>query len=221
MITDSLADELAAVYNPTESGKRALKNIALGMLVMNGSAEHQELAWHGVQNADNMTDRAAALGALVNSNAPQREQSLEHFAIQFADEPLAMDKWFMMQATMQRQPNDAPVLDRVLSLIQREDFTHTNPNRVRSLIGAFCSGNLAEFHADDGRAYQFWLDQVKTLDAANPQVAARLARAMDRWRKFDAPRQQRMKATLSQLASTDGLSRDVAEIVHKALAADG
>lgn len=228
-VTDALHDGLNKVYNqlrteqpyqadPTAAGQRALKNLALTLLVQGGSAAHQEAAWQAVQHADNMTDQAAALSALVNSNAPQREQALAAFAGQFADEPLVMDKWFTLQATMHRQDNDPPVLDRVLLLAGRDDFTLSNPNRVRSLIGAFCSGNLAEFHAADGRGYQFWLEQVSALDRVNPQVAARLARAMDRWRKFDPARQARMKDALARLSRVDGLSRDVAEIVHKALA---
>jgi len=100
-----------------------------------------------------------------------------------------------------------------------EAFSLKNPNKVRALVGSFCNGNLAEFHAADGAGYQFWAGQVTAIDALNPQLAARLARALDRWRKFTPERQAAMRAALETVASHPGLSTDVAEIVGKALAA--
>jgi aminopeptidase N len=127
-----------------------------------------------------------------------------------------MDKWFTLQATMHRQPGDAPVLERVRALMSHPQFSLRNPNRIRSLITSFCSGNLAEFHAADGSGYRFWAEQVVALDAINPQIAARLARALDRWRKFDATRQPLMRAALEQV-SVSAQSPDVLEVVGKAL----
>ncbi|MEZ5658255.1 MAG: aminopeptidase N [Burkholderiaceae bacterium] len=199
------------------AGRRALRNLALGALVDIGREDAWRLADEQLRTADNMTDRAAAIGALVNSAAPQREAALEWFCNTYAHEPLALDKWFTMQATMIRQPGDAPVLERVRALTRHPEFSLRNPNRARSLIGAFCSANLAEFHAPDGSGYAFWLEQVRAIDELNPQLAARLARALDRWRKFEPRRRDRMRATLTELAGTKGLSRDVGEIVAKAL----
>ena len=200
------------------AGRRALRNLALALLVGSGDPAARAIAAAQVEAADNMTDRAGALAALVASDAPQRETALAWFEREFEQEPLVLDKWFMLQATMPRQPGDPPVLERVRRLMSHPRFSIRNPNRVRALVGSFCSGNLAEFHARDADGYDFWLQQVLALDAINPQVAARLARALDRWRKFDAHRQARMRGALERLAACDGLSRDVAEIVSKALA---
>jgi aminopeptidase N len=215
------ANSVAGPYRPdsVSAGRRALKNVALSYWVQTHEAQAFEAAAEQYAGADNMTDRQGALQALANSPAPQRETALAHFAREFADEPLAMDKWFMLQATMHRQPNDAPVLERVRRLMQHPAFSIRNPNKVRALVGSFCNGNLAEFHAADGSGYRFWAAQVAELDALNPQVAARIARALDRWRKFTPERQALMRAALGEVAARPGLSGDVGEIVGKALAA--
>ena len=209
-----------APYRPSAaaSGRRALKNAALGFWVRGGDPAAFEAAAGQFARADNMTDRHAALAALVNSPAPQREAALDAFAREFAGEPLAMDKWFVLQATMHRSPGDPPVIARVRKLLEHPAFSLKNPNKVRSLIGAFCNGNLAEFHCADGSGYAFWVEQVTRLDAINPQVAARIARAMDRWRKFTPDRQDAMCEALARVAGGGTLSADVREIVDKALA---
>jgi aminopeptidase N len=201
------------------AARRALKNVALGYWVLAGAAGAREAAAAQFATADNMTDRQAALQALVAGAAPQRDAALAAFATEFADEPLAMDKWLTIQATMHRAPGEAPVLERVRALMSHPAFSIRNPNRVRALVGSFCSGNLAEFHAADGSGYAFWAEQVAALDALNPQVAARIARALDRWRKFTPERQAAMRGALEALAGREGLSGDVREIVGKALAA--
>ena len=96
-------------------------------------------------------------------------------------------------------------------------FSLKNPNRARSLIFSFCNGNPAQFHAADGSGYAFWAEQVSTLDGINPQVASRLARSMDRWRRYAPALQLHMKAALQQV-SANKLSNDVREVVGKALA---
>ena len=110
-------------------------------------------------------------------------------------------------------------IDTVLRLMEHPAFNLRNPNRARSLIFSFCSGNPAQFHAEDGSGYRFWADQVLALDAINPQVAARLARVMDRWQKYELALRDRMRAELERVAASSSLSRDVREIVGKALAA--
>ncbi|HWS74979.1 MAG TPA: aminopeptidase N C-terminal domain-containing protein, partial [Quisquiliibacterium sp.] len=200
------------------AARRALKNVALGYWAYAGSAEACEAAQRQFDTADNMTDRQAALQALVAGAAPSRDAVLAGFASEFGDEPLVMDKWLMIQATMHRAPGDPPVLERVRALMSHPAFSIRNPNRVRSLVGSFCSGNLAEFHAPDGSGHRFWAEQVAALDALNPQVAARIARALDRWRKFTPDRQASMRSALEALAAREDLSGDVREIVGKALA---
>ncbi|UCE31911.1 MAG: DUF3458 domain-containing protein, partial [Burkholderiales bacterium] len=204
---------------PVAAGRRALRNAALGYWVEAGSETAFAHALAVFEGADNMTERFAAIQALVNSPAPARERALEAYANDFADEPLAMDKWFALQATARRVDDDAPVLARVRALMDHPAFDIRNPNKARALIGSFCNGNLAEFHAADGSGYAFWSEQVLRLDALNPQVAARLARALDRWRKFTDDRQALMQDALEHVARAPSLSADVAEIVTKALAA--
>ncbi|RPH67261.1 MAG: aminopeptidase N [Burkholderiales bacterium] len=229
-----IADSLAAHWQPTwaslhdggpyapepaAAGRRALKNTVLAWWVETQAPEAIAAAAGQFERADNMTDRAGALHALLRTAAPQREAVLARFAQMFADEPLVLDKWFAMQATMHRHAGDPPVLARVNALLGHPAFSSRNPNRVRALVGSFCNGNLAEFHAADGSGYGFWREQVLAIDTINPQVAARLARALDRWRKFTPDRQAAMRAALEQVAAHETLSTDVREIVGKALAA--
>ncbi|KUE89625.1 aminopeptidase N [Cupriavidus necator] len=211
-------------YSPdaTSAARRALRNLALGYLADGGDAAMQALAEQQYQNADNMTDRFAALSALVNSFAPGREHALADFYERFEDDPLVIDKWFSLQGMQRGEvgPHAGKrTIDTVLALMEHPAFNLRNPNRARSLIFSFCSGNPAQFHAQDGSGYRFWADQVLALDAINPQVAARLARVMDRWQKYELALRDRMRAELERVAASSTLSRDVREIVGKALAA--
>ena len=61
------------------------------------------------------------------------------------------------------------------------------------------------------------IEQVIALDRNNPQVASRMARALEGWRKFTPEIQARIRPALEKVAATEGISPDVAEIVGKAL----
>ncbi len=211
------ANRTTGAYNPdaVDAGKRALKNLALSYL-----GELDDVEVHGMMqaqydNADNMTDRVAALSALVNSSAIGKDAVLTRFYEEFAQEPLVIDKWFSLQA-MARNTDVAAVR----KLMQHPAFSIKNPNRARSLIFSFCNGNPAQFHALDGSGYDFWAEQVIALDSINPQVAARLMRTLDRWRKYAPPLKEQMHAALERVAQTKKLSKDVTEVVSKSLAAD-
>jgi aminopeptidase N len=128
-----------------------------------------------------------------------------------------MNKWFNLQATALAQPGEPPVLARVRMLLRHPAYSTANPNNVYALVLGFCNNNPAEFHRADGSGYAFWLEQVQALDRINPTVAARVARSLDRWRKFTPDRQRRMRAALQELGRAASLSRDVREIVTKAL----
>jgi len=164
--------------------------------------------------ADNMTDVMAALGSLANYEGIEREETLQLFYEKWKDEPLVIDKWFSIQASS-RLPG---TLDRVKSLMQHPAFNIKNPNKVRSLIGAFSQGNMAAFHDASGRGYAFLADQVLILDGFNRQVAARMAGALSRWKRYDEGRQDLMKTQLKRIKESKGLSNDVYEIVTKSLA---
>ncbi|GAB3430607.1 aminopeptidase N [Massilia solisilvae] len=209
------ANQTPGQYSPdAESiGKRALKNLALGYLAAASDDEGIALAERQFDEADNMTDRAAALGALVHARAPAAQRALQGFYDEFEKEALVVDKWFAMQAS-------SPSTDvaAVRELMKHPAFTMKNPNRARSLVFNFCMANPVQFHVPDGSGYAFWAEQVMALDALNPQVAARLARAMDRWRRYAPALQAHMKQALKQVNGLKKLSNDVREVVSKALA---
>ncbi|MBR7799377.1 aminopeptidase N [Undibacterium fentianense] len=209
-------------YSPDalSAGKRALKNCALAYLVEWAEKSTYELAYTQYQDAENMTDRMAALLAMLHCSSAldkvyrkTRNQVLLEFYKEFQNDALVIDKWFTLQAT-------APTTDvtQVRQLMQHKAFSMGNPNRARSLIFAFCNANPAQFHCADGSGYEFWADSVIALNKLNPQVAARLARSLDRWTKYPKAQQTRMKAALERVAKTKSLSKDVAEVISKALA---
>ncbi|MEN9776022.1 MAG: hypothetical protein RL322_3092 [Pseudomonadota bacterium] len=201
----------------SSAGRRALKNASLAWWVESGDPAAVQAAATQYDSCDNMTDRAAALQALIRAGGAERDRCLAHYEQAFSDEALAMDKWFSWQAGALRLPGEPPVLERVRTLTTHPAFSMRNPNKVRALVSTFCSGNLAEFHAPDGSGYAFWADSVRSLDAANPQLAARLARALDRWKKYDPVRQAAMRSALESVRDHPGLSADVGEIIGKAL----
>ncbi len=209
------AQTVLGSYSPDarSAGKRALRNLCLGYLMELEEPGSRALCAQQFDAADNMTDRMAALGALANSRAPEREAALERLYADGKHEPLGVDQWLAVQATA-RLPD---TLDRVQRLTRHAAFDPRNPNKVYALIRSFCA-NHVRFHAADGAGYAFAADWNIRLDPHNPQIAARIARAFDRWRKFDTGRQAHGRAALERIRDTAGLSRDVAEVVSKALA---
>jgi aminopeptidase N len=201
-------------YSPdaAAAGKRALRNLCLGYLMELDERASRDLAFAQFESADNMTDAMAALSALANCDCAERTQALDAFYAKWKDEPLVVDKWLAVQASS-RLPG---TLGEVKKLLMHPAFDIRNPNKVYALIRSFC-GNHVRFHAADGGGYAFLADQVIAIDAFNPQVAARMARAFDRWKKFDAGRRQHASTALVRIRDAQGLSKDVAEIVGKAL----
>jgi aminopeptidase N len=197
------------------SGKRALANTCLAMLVDSGRESAYVLAAQQAGDAGNMTDRFAAVKALAHSDAPQRAAVLTDFAERFKDDALVMDKWFAVQASAPI----ASVLDDIRRLEQHPAFDVRNPNKVRALWLAFSHSNPSEFHRADGSGYAFIAERVARLNDSNPQVAARLVSCFNRWKKFDDARQQLMLAQLKLLLGKSGLSAYVFEIVSKSVSA--
>ncbi len=200
-------------FEAAEVGRRSLRNLALGYLVAAGSDEGQTLCLAQFRDADNMTDTIAALDLLAASELAERPQALADFYARWRDDPLVVDKWFALQAMAQR--SDA--VEVVAGLLGHEAFTLKNPNRVRALLGAFAAGNPTGFHRADGSGYALVADHVLELDPRNPQVASRLAKAFDRWRRYDTGRQNQMRAHLERILAAPTLSRDVYEIASKSL----
>ncbi len=209
------ANEVTGPYSsePQATGRRALRNNAVSYLAELHDASVQAIVQTQLAGAGNMTDRLAALAAMINNDHPAAAGALRQFYQEFETEALVIDKWFSLQAV-----SHATTAGGVRELMQHPAFTIKNPNRARSLLFAFCNNNPAQFHAADGSGYSLWAEQVIVLNEINPQVAARLARALDRWRKYAPRLQAGMRAALEKVAATKALSNDVAEVIGKALA---
>jgi len=203
-------------YSPdaAAAGRRALRNAALSYVATIDDATSRALAFLEFRRAENMTDAMAALVCLVDSAGAERERALSMFYEKWKGEALVVDKWFRVQATSWLPGT----LDRVKALTKHPSFDMKNPNRARSLLHAFAMDNPLHFHAADGSGYRWVAEQVIALDRLNPQVASRLARAFDRWKKYDAKRQAHARAALESIRDAEGLSGNVAEVVGRALA---
>ena len=205
-------------YHPGDAGKRALVNLALRYLCAGGQASGLALAEARFAAATNMTERFGALAALVQSSNPARGAALLAFHARYRNDALVLDKWFALQAGAWRwEEGGEPALDRVRVLLSDPAFSLANPNKVYALLGTYFRANPGEFHLADGSGYAFWADQVIALDARNPQVAARMARALENWRHYVPALQARIRPQLERVLASPGLSPDVAEIVGKAL----
>lgn len=206
--------------DPVSSGRRALSGLALTHLCLAARASGDTVwpgkAYQRFKDASNMTDRFNALAALVTSGHELAAPALQKFHALFKDEALVLDKWFALQAgAPDRNGNVLPV---VKQLMQHPDFNIRNPNRARSVIFSYCSGNPGGFHRSDAAGYVYWSDRVLELDGMNPQVAARLARALDRWRKLAEPLRGAAREAIARVAAKPDLSNDVREVVTRALA---
>ena len=203
-------------YSPdaASAGRRALRNICLDLLVATRRPDAVSLAARQYQAADNMTDRMAALSTLSLCDVPERAATLDDFYARYADDPLIVDKWFTLQATI---PEPA-TLDRVKALTGHRAFSFANPNRVRALIHAFALANQREFNRADGAGYDFVVDTVLALDRKNPQLAAKLLAALKSWRVLEPGRRAMAEKALQQVAAAPSRSPDVADIVQRALA---
>ena len=201
-------------YRPSAEaiGRRSLKNRALAYLIAVGDETGAELCRRQYDAQHNMTDVVAALSLLADSDHPARTQVLADFERRWNRDPLVMDKWFAVQAMSSR----ADTLEQVHRLMGHAAFSMRNPNKVRALIGSFANANPLRFNAADGSGYAFLETQVLALDPSNPQVAARLLRAISRWRRYDSGRQAKMQGVLESIVSAK-VSRDVYEIAAKCL----
>ena len=219
--------QVAAGYDPrpAQAGRRALANLALQMLCVNavrsGDAVWPGRAYQRFKDAGNMTDRLGALNALVESQSPLADAALERFHEQAAGDALLLDKWFMLQARAPEPLGEGAgrVFARAKALLKHRDFSLRNPNRARSLLTSLCTANPAAFHRADAAGYVLWADNLLALDALNPHVAGRFARAMDRWASLAEPYRSAAREAIARVAARPDLSNDVREIVTRALEA--
>ncbi|MGJ8687442.1 MAG: aminopeptidase N, partial [Spongiibacteraceae bacterium] len=220
----ALKDELWACYRRCQSdeayqasaqqiAKRSLKNTALSYLMLLPDGEAHAAVIAQFEESHNMTDRMAALAALVNSDCDYKGEALQRFYQNWQHEPLVINQWLQVQASCSL----ADTLDTVKELMTHPAFDMRNPNKVRALVGAFCGQNPVNFHREDGAGYAFLADQVILLDKSNPQIAARLLGPLSKWRKFVPAAQTKMQAQLQRIIAEADLSSDVFEVVSKSL----
>ncbi len=204
-----------APYSPDAqaAGQRALKNAALGYLVQ--AANDPAVAAEAYDKADNMTDLSYALTVLAHyfCATEEAQAALGNFETRFANNPLVMDKWFSIQATIPGQTS----LERIKTLMQSPKFNAENPNRVRALVGSFAFANPTGFHRADGATYNVIAEEILAIDKRNPQLAARLLTSMRTWQLLEPGRAEKARAALTTIATANGLSNDVRDIVDRIL----
>ncbi|PMN65620.1 aminopeptidase N [Enterovibrio norvegicus] len=220
---DAFNDELSAIYHTLRQerytivhdamGKRSLRNVCLSYLALNENAD--ALVSEHFNQSNNMTDTAAALAAANHAELDCRQSLMDTFSDKWTHDGLVMDKWFMLQGT--NPAGDA--LENVKAQMEHAAFSLKNPNRTRSLVGAFCNNNPVHFHAKDGSGYKFLSDILIQLNESNPQVASRLLDPLLKLKRFDEERQRLMREQLERLAALDKLAKDLYEKINKALEA--
>jgi aminopeptidase N len=209
---DNHKDE-SGLFDANAIGRRRIKNTCLAYLGRLEKPDIQQWSQQQFDTAKNMTDQIAALAVIVNGSHPAKQQCLTGFYQQWQTEALVIDKWFALQASSHNPDTFATVQ----ALMQHPAFDLKNPNRVRSLIGAFSQANPLHFHAANGQGYQFLADQIIALNTLNPQVASRMLSALTTWRRYDQGRQALMKAQLERIMTTEAISKDVYEVASKSL----
>jgi len=202
-------------YSPDakSAGRRALRGVALDLLAASGKSEAIARAERQYSAADNMTDRLTALATLSLHDVPERKRAFADFYTRYETDALVVDKWFSLQAAIPERGT----LDKVRALTGHPAFSMANPNRVRALVGAFAQGNTTQFNRADGAGYEFTADSVLALDGKNPQISARLATAFRSWRTLEPGRRAKAEAALKRIIATPTLSRDLSDIVERAL----
>jgi aminopeptidase N len=224
-LSQSLGDRLTRLYDQlgnrgpfspdaASAGRRSLRGVLLDLIVAGGAQAGIERAVRQFDGADNMTDRINALSVMTGWALPERHAALDAFFRRYEHDALAIDKWFSLQA----MTPVAETLDRVRALTTHRAFSMSNPNRVRSLIGAFVSGNPTQFNRADGAGYDYLADIVLGLDPKNPQTAARLMLSFRSWRALEPVRRAKAETALKRIAAEESLSPDTLDIVTRTLA---
>ena len=229
-LSSQLHDDLLETFNEVCSGsavfeytapaiaKRKLAACCLRYLCAGGSEAAAALAQSQLQNADNMTDEQAAFDCLLDCGAVSEEQRtavIEGFEQKWQNDALVMDGWFGSQASVAKPG----ALAAVKKLMHHPQWTITNPNKVRALVGRFAMANLSQFHAIDGTGYDFLADFVNELDPINPQAAARMTTALRTWRRLEPKRRGLAQSALEKIRDQPGVSPDTFEVASKTLAA--
>jgi aminopeptidase N len=187
-------------------GERALKNRCLSYLVKSGE---YELAYKQFNHAKCMSDQLSSFQALVENHNPYQKEVIERFYELHHADVQTIDRWFSVQSM-----SPSISVAGIRELMSHKLFTMKNPNRVRSVFGAFAQNHI-QFHCQEG--YQLMTEVIIELDALNPQIAARFASVFNHWRRFTSHYSKLQKAELKTISGVDNLSNNVYEIVHIAL----
>ncbi len=198
-------------YDTGDNAKRYLKNNLLHHLLNAGKAPG--LAVSAYEEANNMTDQLGALKALRHTNTSVFDQLMVSFEQAWHRDVLVLDKWFSLHAGTHRQD----ILARLQLLKSHPEFTMSNPNRVRAVIGTFAFFNVIGFHNLNGEGYRFVADHIIQLNDLNPQVASRLITPFLQWKRFENKRRGLMQHELMRIGDHPSLSRDLYEKVSKSL----
>jgi aminopeptidase N len=211
-----LTNDSRLAYSPDfqQAGRRSMKNTALSLLVHAGAEGGARLAREQYERAANMTDRLAALGAIVGAWTADAEGLLADFRTRFTGDPLVLDKWLSLNA----QSPDAGTVDRLKAILAEPDFPRNNPNRLRSLAAVFGMNNPTQFARADGEGFRFLTQFVADVDGRNPQVAARVLTAFRIWQSFEPGRREAARLAMQALKDAGNLSRNTAEILDRTLA---
>ncbi|MEZ8269906.1 aminopeptidase N [Vibrio splendidus] len=222
-LAKELEDELAAVYHNhalTEYtvdhdsiGKRTLRKVCLSYLAHTEKGNDLVVAMY--QQANNMTDTMAAMGAANSAQLPCRETLMADYSDKWKHDGLVMDKWFALQGT---NPS-SNALEVIKASMSHQAFSLKNPNRTRNLVGSFLNMNPVQFHDKSGQGYAFAGEILRELNSSNPQVASRLIDPLLKFRKYDDARQALIRKELETLKNMDNLAKDLFEKVTKALEA--
>ncbi|CAM3578707.1 Aminopeptidase N [Vibrio aerogenes CECT 7868] len=220
-LATALKPELLSVYHQLKQsdytidhesiGQRALRNMCLSYLAF--TDQGNELVQNQYQQALSMTDVIAAMTAANLAGLSCRESLMQDYSKQWKHDGLVMDKWFVLQG---QNPSEN-ALSMIYDSMEHEAFTMKNPNRIRSLIGAFLNYNPKRFHDKSGSGYQFAGKILQQLNTINPQVASRMVDPLLKFKRYDKDRQALMKKELEALLNMDNLAKDLYEKVTKAL----
>ncbi|MGD9739945.1 MAG: aminopeptidase N [Bauldia sp.] len=208
--------DVSGPYRPDAvgQGRRGLRNVMLALLVAGGEQSAITTAAEQFENADNMTDRMAALGVLNRTRTPERAAAMAAFHARYRNDALVLDKWLGLEATVPFPE----AIDRVRAILADPAFPVTNPNRTRALVGTFAAANQTQFNRPDGAGYDIVADVILGLDRMNPQTAARILVSFRSWRALEDKRRAAAERALQRIAGTASLSRDVTDIVTRTLA---
>ena len=211
---DHAASLSSEVFDPANSGPRAIKAASLALIAAADPAVGTMLATNQLAHANTMTDRISALNTLGQIGGESADRAFAEFYTEHADDALVVDKWFSLQAMIAGEG----ALERVRNLMNHPAFSLNNPNRLRSVISSFAFANPSTFNAADGSGYELVGEIVLKTDPKNPQIAARLLTAFKSWRTLEPRRMANAERTLTAIAAVKSLSADVRDIVSRSLA---